>query len=173
YSADGECTEAEDLLNRSLNLEKSAGRQPALNTQLQLADIWEREGNYAKARQGYREIISRDPNSADAWRGYITTIHNERDDRNVLAEAQRMPTAIRIQMEQDANFLTLLANAHSALGHNAQTVQLLEQARSRYQAEGRVSPPELDVQLGWAMPNSQRHDPSDFLQMARSRTDST
>src|SRR5262249_2554226 len=91
YSADGECSEAEDFLNRSLNLDRAAGNQLAENTQLQLADIWMREGNYTKARQGYRTIIAKDQNSVDAWRGYITALHDERDDRNVLTETQRIP----------------------------------------------------------------------------------
>ncbi len=173
YAADGECTEAEDMLNQSVTLDKSAGRQPAVSTQLQLADIWQREENYAKARRGYREVISRDQNSLDAWRGYITALFKEGDNRSTLAEVQRIPAAIRAQLEQDANFLTLLASVHSAAGQHAQTVQLLERARSRYQSEGRISPPELDLQLGWAMLNSQRHDPRGFLQTARARTDLT
>src|SRR5205814_5553156 len=82
-----------------------------------------------------------------------------------------IPATTRGQLEQDADFLTLLASAHSSLRQYPQTVQLLEQARSRYQTQGGVSPPELDVQLGWAMLNSQRHDPREFLQKARARTD--
>jgi cellulose synthase operon protein C len=173
YSADGQCSEAEDFLNRSLSLEKDAGHEPAESTQLQLADIWLREGNYAKARQGYRTIIAKDQNSADAWRGYITALHNQQDDRGVLAEAQRMPASIRTQLEKEPSFLTLLASAYSALGQNAQTVQLLQQARTRFQTQGQFPPGELDVQLAWAMLTDRQRDPRDFLSKAKARRDLT
>jgi Tfp pilus assembly protein PilF len=173
YSADGQCSEAEDFLNRSLSLEKAAGREPAESTQLQLVDIWMREGNYAKARHGYREIIARDQNSADAWRGYITALHHQQDDRDVLAEAQRMPASIRTQLEKEPNFLTLLASAHSALGENTQTVQLLQQARNRFQSQGEMPPGDLDVQLAWAMLADRQRDPREFLSKAKARADLT
>lgn len=173
YSANGQCSKAEELLIRSLSLQRAAARQPATSTQLQLADIWMREASYSKARQGYREIVARDKNSADAWRGYLTALHADRDDQNVLAEAQSMPSTVRAQLEKDANFLTLLAGAHAALGRNAQTVQLLQQARTLYQSQGQTPPTELDVQLAWAMLADRQADPRDFLRQTRSRTDLT
>src|SRR5262249_7611853 len=173
YSADGKCSKAEEVLNRSLTLQRAAGRQSAASTQLQLADIWMREASYSNARQGYREIIARDKNSSDAWRGYITALHAERDDQNVLAEAKIMPAAVRAQLEKDANFLALLAGAQAALGQNAQTVQLLQQARPLYQAQGQTPPADLDVQLAWAMLADRQTDPRDFLRKTKSRTDLT
>src|SRR5438552_846803 len=173
YSADGQCSEAEDFLNRSLSLEKAAGHEPAESTQLQLADIWMREGNYGKAREGYRQIIARNQNSTDAWRGYITALHNQQDDRDVLAEAQRIPASIRVQLEKEPSFLTLLASAYSALGQNAQTIQLLQQARTRFQSQGQVPPGELDVQLAWAMLTDRQRDPRDFLSKVKARADLT
>jgi len=173
YSADGQCSEAEDFLNRSLSLEKAAGHEPAESTQLQLADIWMREGNYGKAREGYRQIIARNQNSTDAWRGYITALHNQQDDRDVLAEAQRIPASIRVQLEKEPSFLTLLASAYSALGQNAQTIQLLQQARTRFQAQGQMPPGELDVQLAWAMLTDRQRDPRDFLSKVKARADLT
>src|SRR5437870_4047717 len=173
YSADGQCSEAEDFLNRSLSLEKAAGHEPAESTQLQLVDIWMREGNYGKAREGYRQIIARDQNATDAWRGYITALHSQQDDRGVLAEAQRIPASIRMQLEKEPSFLTLLASAYSALGQNAQTIQLLQQARTRFQAQGQVPPGELDVQLAWAMLTDRQRDPRDFLSKVKARADLT
>src|SRR5947209_12084725 len=112
YSAEGQCSEAEDFLNRSLSLEKAAGHEPAESTQLQLVDIWMREGNYGKAREGYRQIIARDQNATDAWRGYITALHNQQDDRGVLAEAQRIPAAFVCRLKRDPGFFTFL-RAHT------------------------------------------------------------
>src|SRR5438445_9135678 len=132
-----------------------------------------REGNYGKAREGYRQIIARNQNSTDAWRGYITALHNQQDDRDVLAEAQRIPASIRVQLEKEPSFLTLLASAYSALGQNAQTIQLLQRARTRFQAQGQMPPGELDVQLAWAMLTDRQRDPRDFLSKVKARADLT
>ena len=49
YSAQGECGEAEDFLNRSIAIDQAARRQPAESTQLQLADIWMTRGELTRA----------------------------------------------------------------------------------------------------------------------------
>ena len=171
YSADAECGKAEDLLNRSLSLDRTAGRQPSEGTRLQLADIWLREQQYAKAQQGYREIINKNQNSAEAWRGYVTALHDARNDRDVLAETGRMPASVRAQLDKNANFLLLLAGAHSSLRQYPETVQLLQGARGIYLEQNQTPPAELDVQLAWAMLNDRQSDPRIFLQKVKSRTD--
>ena len=173
YSADGDCSNAEDLLNRSLSLDRAAGRLPAENTQLQLADIWLRQQNYPKAQQAYRQVVTKNPNSLDAWRGYITVLHVQKNDRTVLAENQRIPFAVHTELEKDPTFLILLAGAHSSLKHDADTVQLLEKARAIYVAQKQTPPAELDVQLAWAMLNSRQSDPRLFLQKVKARADLT
>src|SRR5207244_9194034 len=57
YSAEGQCSEAEDFLNRSLSLEKAAGHETAERTQLQLADICMCDGIYSKTHAGLDHII--------------------------------------------------------------------------------------------------------------------
>jgi len=171
YSAEGDCNRAEDFLNRSLSLDKARGRLPRESTQLQLADIWLRERNYAKARQQYHDVLSRDQNSAEAWRGYLTALHDVRDDRALVAEGERMPAAVRVQLESKPEFLALLAGAHSTLGQAAVTVQLLERARTLYESQHQVPPPDLDVQLAWAMLDDPQGDPRPFFEKARARKD--
>ena len=173
YSAEGDCSQAEDFLNRALNLDRAAGHSPSENTQLQLADIWYREKNYAKARQAYHEILSKQPNSQEAWRGYLATLHDLHDDRSLVAEEGRIPSAVRSQLEAETGFVVLLAGAHSAVHDNAGTLQLLKRARDLYQAENKLPPADLDVQLAWAMLNDPGSDLRLFLQKVRLRTDLT
>jgi hypothetical protein len=59
------------------------------------------------------------------------------------------------------------------LGENTQTVQLLQQARNRFQSQGELPPGDLDVQLAWAMLADRQRDPRDFLLNTRARTDLT
>jgi tetratricopeptide (TPR) repeat protein len=175
YSAQGQCGEAEDFLNQSINLDQAAGRQPEESIQLQLADIWTREHNYQRAAQEYRQIVSKDENSAEAWRGYITALHEVRDDSTALTEARRMPQPVSAHLQKDAGFLTLLASAESATGQKEQVIRLLEQARSAYQLQGQPFPFELDVQLAWTMVDASQHeqDLQDLLTKTRSQSDLT
>ena len=173
YSAEGDCGRAEDFLNRSLSLDKARGRVPRESTQLQLADLWLRERNYAKARQQYHDILSRDQSSLEAWRGYLTALHDLRDDRTLVAEAERVPAGVRVQLEKTPEFLALLAGAHSTLGQAAATVQLLERERTLYASQNQAPPPDLDVQLAWAMLDDPGSDPKPFLEKLRVRKDLT
>jgi len=175
YSAQAQCGEAEDFLKRSIDMDKAAGRQPEEGVQLQLADIWMREHNYERAGQEYRQVVGKDENSAEAWRGYITALHNVRDDNTALTEARRMPVTASAQLQKDAGFLTLLASAESAIGQKEQVIRLLQQARSVYQLQGQPSPFDVDVQLAWTMVDTSQHEPDlkDLLTKTRSRSDLT
>jgi Tfp pilus assembly protein PilF len=175
YSAEGQCGEAEDFLKRSLDIDKGAGRQPSQSTELQLADIWMREGNHERAGQEYRQIVDKDDNSAEAWRGYITSLHDVRDDQTAVAESRRMPNPVLTQLQKDPSFLTLLASAQSATGDKEREIQLLQQACIAYRAQSQPIPVDLDLQLAWALLDSSQHDQElrDVLTMTRARSDLT
>ena len=175
YSAQGQCGEAEDFLNRSIAIDQAARRQPAESTQLQLADIWMREANYERAGQQYRQVVGSDVNSAEAWRGYITALHDVRDDKTAVEEARRIPPPVLTQLQKEPTFLTLLASAQSATGQKEQVIQLLQQARSVYRSQGQLPPVDLDVQLAWAMVDSSQHEQElhDLLTTIRARSDLT
>ena len=175
YSAQGQCGEAEEFLNRSIALDKAANRQPTESTQLQLADIWMRQRNYERAAGAYRQITTKDQDSQEGWRGYVTALHNQGDDKAALAESQRIPSGVFAILEKDPGFLTLLASAESATGQKEPEIRLLEQASSIYQTQGEPAPIDLQVQLAWAMVDSGQHDPElqDLLNRTRNRSDLT
>jgi Tfp pilus assembly protein PilF len=175
YSAQGQCGEAEDFLNRSISLDQAAGRQPPEGVQLQLADLWMREHNYERAGQEYREVLGKDGNSAEAWRGYVTALHDVQNDNNAVTESRRMPAPVSAQLQKDPNFLTLLASAEAGIGQKEQVVRLLQQARNVYEAQGQQSPFDLNVQLAWTMVDTSQHeqDLRDLLSRTRARSDLT
>jgi tetratricopeptide (TPR) repeat protein len=174
YSAAGRCSEAESLLTRSLDLDRAAGRTQSPGTQLQLGDIWMRQARYDKAVEAFRVVIAADPNSVDAWRGYLVALHNRNDDRTMLAESRRIPTAPRAELGKDPGFTTLIAGAHADAGEYDQSVALLEDARGVYQASGKVPPADFDVQLGWALLKTSRaYLVGDLVARTRQRTDLT
>lgn len=175
YSAQGQCSEAEDFLHRSLALDQSQGRLPIESTQLQLADIWMREKNYSHARDLYSDIVARNPNSADAWRGYLVVLHEQKSDQTLVGETSHIPAAVRTQLEADPNFLILEASAHSTSSRNQDALHLLQEARSRYISQRRLPPVVLDMQTAWTMLAVSVDEPglSDLLQYDKRRTDLT
>lgn len=175
YSSQGKCVEAESLLNRALVVDRSDGRPPSQNTELQLADVWMRERNYGNAQQAYQEVVASDANSAEAWRGLMVVLHKQRNDRALVAEIPRIPPAIRTQLEAEVSFLDLEASAESAAGRPQDAVPLLEEARSRYTAQRRNPPVALDIELAWSMLAVSPDEPglSELLQNTKARADLT
>lgn len=175
YSTQGQCAEAEDFLHRSLAMDQSDGRRPAESTQLQLADIWMRERNYSHARDLYSDIVARNPNSADAWRGYLVVLHQQQADRTLVGEIAHIPASVRKQLEADPSFLILEASAYSTSGRNPDALQLLQQARSGYTAQRRLPPVVLDMQTAWTMLAVSTDEPglSELLLYDKRRTDLT
>ena len=173
YSNQGQCTQAEDFLYRSLALDQSQGRQSAESTQLQLADVSIREHNYSQARDLYSDIVAKNANSAAAWRGYLAVLHRQGADRTLVNEIPHMPSSLRTQLETDPSFLILEASAYSTSGRNQDAVQLLQQARSRYTVERHLPPPVLDLQTAWTMLAIDAPGLNDLLQYDKRRTDLT
>jgi len=173
YSSQGQCEQAEDLLNRSLALDQSQGRQPTQGTQLQLADIMMREHNYGHARDLYSLIVARNANSTDAWRGFLVSLHQQHDDRTLVSETPHIPADVRTQLEADPSFLILEASAHLVVGQSQDALPLLQAARSRYTAQHKNPPADLDIQLAWTMLSVSVDDPGlgDLLKNAKMRTD--
>lgn len=171
YSSRGQCSEAEQVLRRSLTLDRTTGQRPSESTQLQLADVLMRQRLYDSAENVYYDIVTRDPASADAWRGYLVVLHRRRADQTLVAELPHMPAAVRSQLETDPSFLILEASAYSTVGRNQDALPLLITARSRFTAQRRPTPVNLDLQTAWTMLSVSPEEPglSDLLTSARSR----
>jgi len=158
YAADGRCGEAEGLLNRSLNLDKEAGRAPAEQTRLQLAGLWMREQQYERAGGAYQEIVLANGQSVEGWRGYVTALHNSGNDRMVVSEAARISAETRAAVLDDTGLLSLLAAAHAKVGRHEDAVKLFTQTRARYRAAGSAAPTALDIQFGWELLAASGHE---------------
>jgi Tfp pilus assembly protein PilF len=173
YSNQGQCSKAEDLLHRSLVLDQRQGRQPAEGTQLQLADIWIREHNYSHARDLYSSIVAKNANSADAWRGYLSVLHQQGDDNTLVSEIPQIPVPVRTKLETDPSFLILEASAYSTSRRNQDALHLLQQARSRYTAQHQPPPAVLDLQTAWTMLAVEAPGLAELLRFDKTRTDLT
>ncbi|HEV2472498.1 MAG TPA: cellulose synthase subunit BcsC-related outer membrane protein, partial [Chthonomonadales bacterium] len=134
---------------------------------------WIREHNYTHARDLYRDIVAKNANSDAAWRGYLAVLHQQGDDRTLVNEIPRMPSALRARLESDPSFLILEASAFSNSGRNQDAAQLLQQARSGYLSQRHLPPPVLDLQTAWTMLAIDGPGLNDLLQYDKRRTDLT
>ena len=171
YSSRGQCSEAQNLLQRSLTLNQSAGNRPEESTQLQLADVLTREHSYAQAQSLYQQIVAADANSIPGWRGYLVALHQEHEDGKLVAEIPHVPAAVRRRLEVDPDFLILEASAYSSQGQNRDALPLLQEARSRYAGQRKAAPVNLDIQTAWTMLAVSPNEPGlgDLLQNTKSR----
>jgi tetratricopeptide (TPR) repeat protein len=157
YASNGRCSDAEHLLTHSIDLDKAAGRRVAEQTQLQLADVWTREGRHDRASQAYHDVLVVNPQSVEAWRGYVAALHDDRMDYSALAEVERMPAAVRTSLLTDPAFLRLLGSSQAAAGDTNEAVKSLQDARSRHRSLGQPAPADLEVQLAWTMMDSSKY----------------
>lgn len=171
YSARGECSEAQNFLERSLNLDQAAGHRPDQGTQLQLAGVWMREHSYAQALRLYHQVVTGDANSVEGWRGYLAALHQNHQDGALAAEIPHIPSAVRAKLETYPTFLILEASAYSSTGRNQDALPLLQQARSRYKAQSKLPPVNLEIQTAWTMLAVSPNEPGlgDLLLGAKSR----
>ncbi|MGH9587468.1 MAG: cellulose synthase subunit BcsC-related outer membrane protein, partial [Acidobacteriaceae bacterium] len=171
YSAQGQCSRAEDFLNRSFALARATGRQPDESAQLQQADIWMRQHSYTQAQSLYRGIIANHATSAPAWRGYLVALHQSHADRRLATEIPHIPASVRAQLETDPSFLILEASAYSTIGSNQEALPLLEKARAQYASQYKRPPLNLDIQTAWTMLAVSPNEPGlqNLLHSAKSR----
>lgn len=171
-SARGDCSEAEQVLRRSLSLDRTTGRLPSEGTELQLADVLMRQRLYDNAENVYYDIVTRHADSADAWRGYLAVLHRRRADRTLVAEVPHIPAPVREKLEADPTFLILEASAYSTVGRNQDALPLLMKARARYTARRALIPVNLDIQTAWTMlaVSPEDRDLNELLQGVRNRT---
>lgn len=130
-----------------------------------------REHSYAQAQDLYRDIIAKDSESTEAWRGYLVALHQSHADSTLAAEMPHIPAAVHTQLEVDPSFLILEASAYSTTQHNQEALPLLEKARTRYASQHKLSPVNLEIQTAWTMLAVSPNEPSlgDLLLNTKSR----
>lgn len=149
YVAQGQYDSAEAFLRKALEL-PTLTHATKVNTQLQLAYCYVKQGRNDLASDLYLSIVDENENDADAWRGYILGLHEQKDDDRALAESERMPDKVRKSLEKDSNYLALMASVHLGIGDSEGGIRLLQEARWPYDVMRKQAPANLDIQLAWA-----------------------
>ena len=154
YQQAGQLGAAQGFLERAVQLETNAGRQPAIDLQLQLAAIYMLRGDLNPAFAIYRRIAASHPDNADAWQGLITTLQAGNRSSQALREMARMPAPVGKQLENRIAFVQTEASIYAATGNFAQAEQGMSRVEAYYAKLKQPLPPDVDIQNAWLLYNT-------------------
>ncbi len=165
---------AQDILEKTLQQETSDGAKPAVNVEIQLAGIYLQRGNAAQAFPLYQKVLSQYPDRLDAWKGLIDALHTTNRDQDALAQIQQMPPAIRLQLENDVDYLQTVGAVYNSLGQPQEAAVFLRRVQAHYAAQKVAPPADVEIQNAWLLYNGM-NDAGLYrqLMMLGARTDLT
>ena len=155
YEAQGQHETAEEFVLRAMQIESKEGHEITVTTQLALANIWLAEGRNDEANKLLRPLIEKNPDSAEAWKGYIAALHQEKNDAAALGQSEQLPDAVAQRLKNDTGYLSLMAAVNAGVGQYDEALRLLKQAMFHYELARQPVPVDLEVQLGWLLLDSQ------------------
>jgi tetratricopeptide (TPR) repeat protein len=145
---------AQGLLERSVKLQTAAGGQPTVALQLQLAGIYLLRNNTDQAYALYQQILQKDPNRIDAWRGLISTLQATNRNADALQEIAQIPAPVRKQLENDIEFEQTEAGLYAAAGDLAHATDYMNRVQAHYVKLKTLPPPSVDVENAWLLYNT-------------------
>ncbi len=150
YQTRHEWDRAQKYLERALSL----GGVSSSSIELQLADIYAAQGNAQKAYTIYKRELDVHPDSLQAWRGVLNTLHQSNHDRDALREIARMPEPVRLRLEQDPGYLQTLASIQAATGQEQQALRTFADLTQLYASQNKEVPTDVQIQYGWVLLNA-------------------
>jgi cellulose synthase operon protein C len=150
YQTRREWDRAQKYLERALSL----GNVSNSSIELQLADIYAAQGNAQKAYTIYKRELDVHPDSLQAWRGVLNTLHQSNHDRDALREIARMPEPVRLRLAQDPAYLQTLASIQAASGQEQAALRTFADLVQLYASENTEVPTDVQIQYGWVLLNA-------------------
>ena len=153
YEAQKRLDVAQDILEKSIAQQASAGQKPSAPVQLQLAGIYLERDNPKQAYPLYRQVLTEYPDRPEAWKGLLAALHSTGRDQDALAQVQQIPPATRAQLENDVDFLQTMGSVYSQLGQPQQSQVFLRRVQQHYAQQHTEAPASVDVQNAWLLFN--------------------
>jgi len=150
YQTRHEWDRAQKYLERALSL----GGVSSSSIELQLADIYAAQGNVQKAYTIYKRELDVHPDSLQAWRGVLNTLHQSNHDRDALREIARMPEPVRLRLADDPSYLQTLASIQAATGQEQQALRTFANLIQLYASQNTEVPTDVQIQYGWVLLNT-------------------
>lgn len=152
----GNLATAEALLDKVLKQESADG--PQVSTQLLLAKVWADQGHGDKAGKLLLQLIRSNPDVPDVWKSYISALHLAKRDSEALAVGRQIPVSLQQKLENDTDFIGLLAAVCNDAGDYKEAVRLVRSMVARLEAEKQPVPADLVIQLSWLMLDAQEDE---------------
>jgi tetratricopeptide (TPR) repeat protein len=172
YQGQGKLDVAQDLLERSVSQQASAGQKVSLPLQIQLAGIYLQHNNPQLAYPIYQRVLNENPDRLDAWKGLLSALHSNGRDQEALAQIQQIPLSARSKLETDPEYLQTVAAVYNSLGQPREASLFLARVQQYYQFRHSLPPADIDIQNAWLQYNG-GNDAALYraLMMLGSRTD--
>ena len=154
YQGQGKLDIAQDLLEKSLAQQASAGQKVSTPIQLQLAAIYLQRNNPQLAYPIYQRVLSENPDRIDAWKGLLAALHTNGRDQEALAQIQQIPLPVRQKLEVDPEYLQSVAAIYTGLGQPAQGAIFQARVKQYYATRRILAPADVDIQDAWLLYNS-------------------
>lgn len=134
--------------------ESRDGKQPNVATQVELGKIWPEEGRTDDANTLFRSIIQKSPDDAEAWKGYIEALHQQKNDEAAISQSEQLPEAVAQKLKSNPGYLSTMASVNAQLGQYDEALRLLRQAMFHYELLRQPVPVAMQLQMGWLLLDS-------------------
>jgi tetratricopeptide (TPR) repeat protein len=162
--AQGKLDVAEDLLQKAVNLQTSAGGKASVALEMQLADVYVNRGKPQLAYPVYQQVITENPDRADAWTALLLALHVTGHDKEAVAQLKLLPVPVRARLETNPAYLQTMASVYAALGRSREATMFLGRFEQGYAAQRIAPPADVEIQNAWLLFNGLQ-DPGLYRQL--------
>ncbi len=153
YQSSNRLDAAQEIIERAVAQQTAANQKPSTALELQLAGIYLSRNNTQQAYPIYRQVLSENPDRPDAWKGLLAVLHGANRDGEALSQAQQIPQQVRLQLENDPEYLQTLGAVYNGLGQPQQAMVFINRVQQHYSAQHAATPSDIDVQDAWLLFN--------------------
>ena len=153
YQGSNRLDAAQEILERAVSQQTAANQKPSTALELQLAGVYLSRNNTQQAYPIYRQILSESPDRPDAWKGLLTVLHGANRDGEALSQAQQIPQQVRLQLENDPEYLQTIGAVYNALGQPREAAVFISRVQQHYSAQHTAAPADVDIQDAWLLFN--------------------
>jgi predicted Zn-dependent protease len=146
YSAAGRDADAQLVLRAALDLPfPSDAHGVETETQLQYAGLLQQANHLDQAAGLYRQILVKDQQNAEAWKGLVRADHAMNQDRQALQAIESMPPAVYEVAMNDPGFDQTVASIYQSANNLDIAQEILEKEVARQAETGQK--PSIPAQL--------------------------
>jgi tetratricopeptide (TPR) repeat protein len=153
YQAEKKLGVAQDLLQKAATQQTNAGQKPSVAIELQLAGIYIERGSPQLAYPIYKQVLSENPDRADAWAGLLSTLHLTGHDNEAISQVELIPAGVRKQLETNAGYLQTMASVYGTQGRSREATLFLGRVEQGYAAQRAAPPADVEIQNAWLLYN--------------------